>query len=84
MRYSKSCTTGAMRSTHSKTLDSWHLAQDFASAPGLTPEFIEQDTPIGRVIAVPTEKHLIFDSYTQFRHARPLPTYSTPGLIDHF
>ena len=84
MRYSKSAITGAMRSTHSASLDPWHLAQDFANAPTLSPEFIEQDTPIERAIAVPTEKHLIFDSYIQFKHARPMPTYSVPGLIDHF
>ncbi len=84
MRYSKSAITGAMRSTHSLTLDPWHLSQDYENAPTLSPSFIEQNTPVDRVIAVPSEKHLIFDSYTQFRHARPMPTYSVPGLIDHF
>ncbi len=84
MRYSKSAITGAMRSTHSLSLDPWHLAQDFENAPTLSAQFIEQDTPIDRAIAIPSEKHLIFDSFTQFRHARPMPTYSTPGLIDHF
>ena len=84
MRYSKSAITGAMRSTHSLTLDPWHLSQDFATAPTLSPSFIEQNTPMDRAIAAPDEKHLIFDSYTKFRHARPMPTYSTPGLIDHF
>lgn len=84
MRYSKSAVTGAMRSTHSATLDPWHLSQDFGNAPTLGNLFIQQDTPIERVIATPNEKHLIFDSFTQFRHARPMPTYSTPGLIDHF
>jgi len=84
MRYAKSSVTGAMRSTHPLTLDPWHLAQDFETAPTLSPEFIEQNTPIARAIAVPEEKHLIFDSYCEFRHARPMPTYSTPGLIDHF
>ncbi len=84
MRYSKSAITGAMRSSHSATLDPWHLSQDFANAPTLSELFIEQDTPVDRIIAIPTEPHLIFDSYTQFRHARPMPTYSTPGLIDHF
>lgn len=84
MRYSKSAVTGAMRSTHSLTLDPWHLAQEFDNAPTLSEEFIEQNTPIGRVIAVPTEKHIILDTYTKFKHARPMPTYSTPGLIDHF
>lgn len=84
MRYSKSCVTGAMRSTHSATLDPWHLSQDFATAPTLSPQFIEQNTPVDRVIAVPEEKHLIMDAFFEMRHARPMPTYSVPGLIDHF
>lgn len=84
MRYSKSCITGAMRSSHSASLDPWHLSQDFANAPTLSPEFIEQNTPVDRVIATPEEKHLIMDAFIEMRHARPLPTYSVPGLIDHF
>lgn len=84
MRYSKSAITGAMRSSHSATLDPWHLCQDFANAPTLSEQFIQQDTPIERVVAVPTAKKIILDTYFQFKHARPLPTYSVPGLIDHF
>ena len=46
--------------------------------------FIEENPPIDRVIAVPSEPHLIFDAYFDLKCARPMPTYSVPGLIDHF
>ena len=84
LRYFPSMITGTMRSEHPQSLDAWHLSQDFANAPTLSPEFIEQNTPIDRVVAVPTEPDLIFDSYFQIKHARPLPLYGTPGMVDHF
>ncbi|AXL15284.1 major capsid protein [Microviridae sp.] len=84
MRYKKSSIRGAFRSNHPQTLDPWHLSQDFANAPTLSGQFIEQNTPIERVIAVPEEPDLILDGYFQYTHARPLPTYGTPGMIDHF
>lgn len=84
MRYKKSSIKGDFRSTSPQTLDPWHLSQDFANAPTLSPEFIESTTPIERAIAVPGEAHLIFDAFFTYRHARPLPTYGTPGMIDHF
>ncbi|AXL15481.1 major capsid protein [Microviridae sp.] len=84
LRYKPSMITGKMRSEAPDTLDPWHLSQDFANAPTLSPEFIEQDTPIQRAIATPNEPHIILDCYMQLNHARPLPIYGTPGMIDHF
>lgn len=84
LRYFPSMITGSFRSQNSASLDSWHLAQDFANLPTLSPEFIEQNTPIDRVVAVPTEPDILLDMYFRLKHARPLPTYGTPGLIDHF
>jgi len=83
-RYKPSIVTGQMRSSFAQTLDTWHLAQDFASLPTLSDTFIEDDPPIDRVIAVPSEPHILFDGYFQYTCARPMPTYSVPGLIDHF
>jgi hypothetical protein len=76
--------TGQFRSNYATPLDTWHLAQDFAARPTLNAAFIEEDPPIDRVIAVPSEPHLIFDSYFDLKCARPMPVYSVPGLIDHF
>lgn len=83
-RYKPSMITGLMRSDAAGTLDVWHLSQDFAAAPILNAAFIEENPPIARVVAVPSEKHFIFDSYIQMRCARPMPLYGVPGLIDHF
>jgi hypothetical protein len=83
-RYKPSIITGLFRSAATTSLDSWHLAQDFASLPTLSPDFIVENPPVDRVIAVSSEPHFIFDSHFRYRCARPMPVYSVPGLIDHF
>ncbi len=83
-RYKPSLVTGPMRSNAAQSLDTWHLSQNFASLPALGPDFIVENPPIDRIIAVESEPHILFDSYTKLRCARPMPVYSVPGLIDHF
>ena len=83
-RYYPSQITGKFRSTYAQPLDYWHLSQEFESLPTLSSAFIEDQPPIDRVIAVPSEPHFLFDSYIQLHCARPMPVYSVPGLIDHF
>ena len=83
-RYKPSKITGKFRSNDAASLDSWHLAQDYASLPSLNQSFIEESPPIDRVVVVNTEPQFLFDSYFQYRCARPMPVYSVPGLIDHF
>ena len=80
MRYKPSKITGKFRSNDAQTLDAWHLSQDFASLPTLGSDFIEENPPLDRVVAVPSEPHFIFDSYMRMKSARPMPTYSVPGL----
>ena len=77
--------TGKMRSTASGTLDVWHFAQMFDSLPTLSAEFIEDNPPISRALAVQTgEPQFLFDAYFDLKCTRPMPVYSVPGLIDHF
>jgi hypothetical protein len=83
-RYKPSMVTGQMRSNYATSLDVWHLAQDFSALPALNASFIEENPPIDRVIAVPSEPHIILDAFFDLKCARPMPTYSVPGLIDHF
>lgn len=85
-RYKPSTITGQFRSTFAQSLDIWHLAQEFESLPELTSEFIVDNPPVDRVIAVTAEGYpqFLLDVYFQFKTARPMPTYSVPGLIDHF
>lgn len=83
-RYKPSVITGQMRSNATTPLDTWHLAQDFDSLPVLGADFIEENPPVDRVIAVTSEPHLLFDGFFDLKCARPMPVYSVPGLIDHF
>ena len=83
-RYFPNQITGKFRSTDPQTLDIWHLAQKFENLPALNADFIQDNPPIERVVAVPSEPHFLFDSYIRLKCARPMPVYSVPGLIDHF
>ena len=83
-RYKPSQITGQFRSNHPTPLDTWHLSQDFETLPLLNEEFIVDDPPVDRVIAVPSEPHLLFDSYFSLQCARPMPLYGVPGMIDRF
>ena len=83
-RYKPSMITGQMRSDAATSLDNWHLAIDFGSLPALNASFIEENPPIDRVVAVPSEPDLLLDMFFDLKCARPMPTYSVPGLIDHF
>lgn len=83
-RYKPSVVTGQMRSNSTLPLDTWHLAQNFASLPTLSSSFILENPPIARVVAVPTEPNFIGDFWFQTRCARPMPMFGVPGLIDHF
>ena len=79
-RYKPSKITGKFRSNDAQSLDAWHLSQEFASLPTLGSDFIEENPPLDRVVAVPSEPHFIFDSYFNMKSARPMPVYSVPGL----
>jgi len=83
-RYHPSVITGQFRSNYAQTLDTWHLAQNFGALPTLNSTFIQENPPVARVIAVPTEPQFLYDSFIKLRCARPMPVYSVPGLIDHF
>jgi len=72
--------TGLFRSNVSGSLDVWHYAIDFDSAPTLGSSFIEDNPPIDRTIAVPSEPHFLFDSFLRINHVRPIPAHSAPRL----
>jgi len=76
--------TGDFASNAVSPLDSWHLALDFASLPALNTAWIEDNPPVDRVLAIPAEPHFIGDFYFDLICARPMPTFSIPGMIDHF
>lgn len=83
-RYKPSQITGQFRSNHATPLHAWHLSQEFGSTPTLSQTFIEESVPMARVVADADDPEFIFDSFFKINCARPMPTYSVPGLIDHF
>lgn len=83
-RYKPSLITGKLRSSDPQTLDVWHLSQKFTTLPKLNSDFIVENPPISRVVAVQNEPHFIGDFYFDLKCIRPMPLYGVPGLIDHF
>lgn len=83
-RYFPTLITGQFRSTSAIPLDIWHLAQNFTSLPTLNSTFIQENPPVARIVAVPSEPQFLMDIFMKIRTVRPLPMYSVPGLIDHF
>lgn len=83
-RYFPSMITGKLRSTDPQSLDVWHLSQKFDSLPMLSAQFIQDDPPVSRILAVQNEPQFIIDSYIEMKCARPMPVYGVPGLVDHF
>lgn len=85
-RHFPSMVTGLMRSTAANTIDAWHLAQRFSAVPTLNQEFIEENPPVQRVVAVGAAaggQEFIMDAFFDINTARAMPLYSVPGLIDH-
>jgi hypothetical protein len=84
-RYKPSQITGKFRSSVTGgTLDKWHLSQFFKTAPTLNEEFIVENPPIERIIAVPSEPEFLLDIGFRYTTVRPMPMFGTPGLVDHF
>lgn len=84
-RYYPSKITGKMRSTDPHPLDYWHLSQKFENLPTLSQEFMEERPPLARALAIQQgEPEFYLDIYNDYKCARPMPTYSVPGYIDHF
>lgn len=86
-RYKPSIVCGEMRSQASNTLDVYHFADYYQSLPQLGASWIAEDEyNIDRTLAVTSNvsNQFIADIYFNYRCARPMPTYSVPGLMDHF
>lgn len=84
LRYQPSEITGEFRSTYAQSLDFWHLAQEFGSAPALNSTFIQSSTPIDRALAVTDGPDLIADLWFDLKHARPMVARPVPAMIGRF
>lgn len=78
--------TGRMRPYVENNFGIWSYASNFTNAPVLSPSFIHQDSAaFMRTVAVQDADALFFgDFYFDTFKTRVMPTYSVPGLIDHF
>lgn len=83
-RFKPSEIHGEFRSTFATPLDMWHLAEEFTALPVLDDVFIVQNTPIDRAIAISGAPHLLFDAWFDYKHARPMLTYSVPSNLGRF
>lgn len=84
-RFKNSKITGNMRSydgagVNANTLDIWHLSEAFSSQPTLNATFIQSNTPMDRVVAVPSAEHFLMDAFIDIKHARVMPVFGVPGL----
>lgn len=83
-RFKPSEIHGEFRSDFTTSLDYWHMAEEFGSLPALNATFIQQNTPIERAIAVTSAPDLLMDMFFQYKHARPMLTYSVPSTLGRF
>lgn len=89
-RYTPNEITGVLRSTAAQPLDWWHYAEEFGSEPALNADFITdktQETLARSLATAPSAQwsaQIIMDILHESNVARLMPTYSVPGLIDHF
>lgn len=83
-RYHPSEICGHFRSTYTKPLDVWHLSQKFDSLPTLSDQFIQDNPPVERVVAIKNYPHFLIDIGFKYHTTRAMPMYGIPGLVDHF
>lgn len=81
LRESINKVSGLMRPGIPGSLDVWHLGQKFDNTPTLSSEFIESNTPIDRVMAVPSEDTVILNTYFDIKAVRTLPVTSNPSIL---
>ncbi len=83
-KYGHSRITGQLRSTYAQSLDLWHLSQKFDTLPTLSNDFIVENPPLARCLAVSDAPQFILDSFWDVTCVRPMPMYCIPGLVPHF
>lgn len=78
---------GSLNSTSGSGLDIWHFGDNYSSRPILSKDFVEE-TPVyvDRTLTVNSsvESQFFFDCFYKLKATRVMPTYSVPGLIDHY
>lgn len=85
-RFKPNSVTGQMRPGVENSLDVWHFADYYQSAPTLSSSFTDE-TPVyvDRALTVPSTSldQFMVDMWFDEEAIRVMPVYSVPGLIDH-
>lgn len=77
--------TAEMRSNYSQSLDVWHLADDYSSAPSLSSSWMMEDkSNVDRVLTVDSSvaDQVLLNFYFNATFTRPMPVFSIPGGLD--
>lgn len=85
-RYKPNTVTGQMRSNATGSLDIYHYADNYVALPQLGQTWVQETyANVDRTLAVTSAvaDQIQADIYVKITSARPMPTYSVPGLIDH-
>lgn len=73
--------SGKFRSNAEGTLDSWHYADNYATLPTLSQDWLATDeSVIYRTLAVQDQPQFIVDCMVDNTTVRRMPIYSVPGL----
>lgn len=89
LRRRQSRISGQLASNSTGTLDIYHFGDEYATAPVLNEQFInETDSNFARTLAIDDAQvanvdQFVFDIYVQNDAIRELPVYSVPSLMDH-
>jgi hypothetical protein len=89
LRYTPNEIRGYFNSKAPTNIDQWHYSEEFTTRPSLNSTFIadpskavlERSMAVGAAAA---GQQVLMDMLYTVKATRPLPTYSVPGLIDHF
>lgn len=85
-RYGVSTITGQMRSNVPNSFDIYHFGDNYASAPVLSQDFIQETGAyVDRTLSADSSEvdPFLFNFYYDVQAIRPLPLFSTPSLVGH-
>lgn len=71
---------GKLRPAVAGNIAQWTLSEVFDSCPVLNGDFMKQNTPVSRLVAVQNQPHFICDVEFNHKVTTSLPIYSIPGL----
>lgn len=84
-RHKKDIVVGELCPSNTGSMNTWSLADNYASAPVLNEEFLTEDrSAIARCLAGgESSPDYFLDIKFNREFVRPMPLYSIPGLVDH-